>query len=210
MIRIIKLGNFIYENIEPKTIDENGERWNIPSDIALLKEALIDTIDWQLGRVDIGNIRYDYKLQKWRDSLLNVINNATDINELINLNVHISQADKIELSLDDERQIKIQEIAYERWKEETGGITLNGVDIATDRGSQALLAGAVLKAQDDPGYVVNWKAKNGWFQIDAATLTAIADAVRAHVQACFDKERELQEKIMAATSIEELEAIKWE
>jgi hypothetical protein len=66
------------------------------------------------------------------------------------------------------------------------------------------------KAQDDPDYVVTWKAKNGWFQLDAATLIAIADAVRAHVQACFDKEKQLTEKIMAATSIEELEAIKWE
>jgi hypothetical protein len=85
-----------------------------------------------------------------------------------------------------------------------------GTVVKTDRESQALLTAAVLKAQDDPDYVVNWKAKNGWFQLDAATLIAIADAVRAHVQACFDKERELQEKIMAATSIEELEAIKWE
>jgi hypothetical protein len=30
------------------------------------------------------------------------------------------------------------------------------------------------------------------------------------VQACFDKEKQLTEKIMAATSIEELETIKWE
>jgi hypothetical protein len=68
----------------------------------------------------------------------------------------------------------------------------------------------VLKAQDDPDYVVNWKAKNGWFQIDAATLTAIADAVRAHVQACFDKEKLLCEQIDSAETEEELEAVVWE
>jgi hypothetical protein len=113
--------------------------------------------------------------------------------------------------LEELKQTKLQEIAYERWKEETGGITLpDGTVVKTDRESQALLTAAVLKAQDDPDYVVNWKAKNGWIQIDAATLTAIADAVRAHVQACFDKEKQLTEKIMAATSIEELETIKWE
>lgn len=83
------------------------------------------------------------------------------------------------------------------------------MDIATDRESQALLAGAVLKAQDDPNYVVNWKAKNGWFQIDAATLIAIADAVRAHVQACFDKEKYLHDLIDRATTIEEVQSISW-
>jgi len=47
MIRIIKLGNLIYENIEPKTIDENGnEIWNIPSDFDTLKSAIEDTLGW--------------------------------------------------------------------------------------------------------------------------------------------------------------------
>jgi hypothetical protein len=88
-------------------------------------------------------------------------------------------------------------------------MTFNGIEVATDRESQALLMGAVLAAQDNPEYVVNWKAKNGWFQLDAATLIAIADAVRAHVQACFDKEEVLQNQVDAATTVAELEAVKW-
>jgi hypothetical protein len=105
---------------------------------------------------------------------------------------------------------KKAEIADARWLEETGGITLNGVEVATDRESQALLTGAVLKAQDDPSHIVNWKARNGWFQLDSATLIAVADAVRAHVQACFDKEKLFTEQIDIATTSAELEAIKWE
>jgi len=105
---------------------------------------------------------------------------------------------------------KSVKIAHARWKEETGGITIDGVEIATDRETQSLLAAAVLKAKDDPSYTVNWKAKNGWFELDAATLIAIADAVRAHVQKCFDKEKQIQEQIDKATTVEELEAIKWE
>jgi hypothetical protein len=73
-----------------------------------------------------------------------------------------------------------------------------------------LLTGAVLKAKDDPAYSVRWKARNGWFQLDSATLIAIADAVRAHVQACFDKEKQLQEQIDVAETAAELEAVKWE
>lgn len=112
--------------------------------------------------------------------------------------------------LEELKQTKLQEIAYKRWKEETGGLTLpDGIVVKTDRESQALLTAAVLKAQDDPSYVVNWKAKNGWFQIDAATLIAIADAVRAHVQACFDKEKQLQEQIDVAETEAELEAVVW-
>lgn len=50
MLKIIKLGNSIYENIEPFTINEDGEKvWNISSDIAELKTVFIDTIKWQAG-----------------------------------------------------------------------------------------------------------------------------------------------------------------
>ena len=107
------------------------------------------------------------------------------------------------------KHAKSWEIADKRWRAETGGIIVDGVEVATDRESQALLMGAVLAAQNNPEYVVNWKAKNGWFELDAATLIAIADAVRSHVQACFDREKELQEQVEAATTIEELEAIQW-
>jgi hypothetical protein len=43
--------------------------------------------------------------------------------------------------------------------------------------------------------------------LDAAGITAVAMAVRAHVQACFDKEAVLKAKIEAASSAEEIAAI---
>jgi len=56
MIRILKLGNIIYENFEPKQLipvyDEDGnivdyqEVWTIPTDIDTLKQAVIDTLIW--------------------------------------------------------------------------------------------------------------------------------------------------------------------
>lgn len=107
------------------------------------------------------------------------------------------------------KQSKHWEIADKRWRTETSGITVAGVEIATDRESQALLMGAVLVAQNNPEYVANWKARNGWAVLDAATIINIADAVRSHVQACFDREKELQEQVEAATTIEELNTIEW-
>lgn len=50
MLKIIKLGNSIYEHIEPFTVDEDGnEAWSVPNDINELKAALIDTVKWQAG-----------------------------------------------------------------------------------------------------------------------------------------------------------------
>ncbi len=120
----------------------------------------------------------------------------------------------ITLNIDKLKEMKLAEIADKRWRAETSGITVAGVEIATDRESQALLMGAVLAAQNNPQYKANWKAnwkaKNGWAVLDAATILAVADAVRSHVQACFDREKDLQAQIEAATTVEELEAVKWE
>ena len=50
MIKIIKINNNIYQNIEPKTIDEKGnETWNIPTDLDEFKKVAIDTINWVAG-----------------------------------------------------------------------------------------------------------------------------------------------------------------
>ncbi len=72
MIRIIKLGDLIYENIEPKYIDENGkEVWNVPNDPDQLKQAMVDTLKWLTDRyfyneakkrgdyINMGEIVYD-------------------------------------------------------------------------------------------------------------------------------------------------------
>jgi hypothetical protein len=43
--------------------------------------------------------------------------------------------------------------------------------------------------------------------LDAQAITAVAMAVQAHVQACFDREAELKAQIEAANATEELAAI---
>jgi hypothetical protein len=82
-------------------------------------------------------------------------------------------------------------IAARRYEAETGGITVGGMAIDTGRDSQALIMGARLAGIDDPAYVCNWKTPNGFIQLDAETVKAVANTVRAHVQACFDREAAL-------------------
>lgn len=51
MIKTIKIGNLIYQNIEPYYIDENGNKiWNIPNDVNQLKFCLSDTLGWLVAQ----------------------------------------------------------------------------------------------------------------------------------------------------------------
>jgi hypothetical protein len=113
-------------------------------------------------------------------------------------------------TFDELKAAKYEEIAAARYAAETGGCTVDGVTIATDRGSQALLTAAVVTARIDPEFKVRWKCADGRFvTLDAMQLRAIGDAVTAHVEACFAREAELVELIDAAQTAEELAAIKW-
>ena len=110
-----------------------------------------------------------------------------------------------EIVLQDARDSKKAEIAAARWEAETAGID----GIKTDRESQALITGAALKAMQDSEYSCRWKTESGFVELTAPQILAIADAVRAHVQGCFDREAELVALIEAAESPEELNAITW-
>lgn len=80
------------------------------------------------------------------------------------------------------------------------GITVAGLPIATDDVSQARITGAALAALADPSAEIRWKLPDGRFvQLTASQVLAIAGAVRAHVQACFDREAELQAALDAGT-----------
>lgn len=113
-------------------------------------------------------------------------------------------------TLDELKAKKRAEMAAARYAAETSGITLSGAVIRTDRESQALITGAALAASHDENYSVTWKAKNGFVTLTAAQIIAVAQAVRAHVEACFDREAELQTAIEAAETAEALDEITWE
>lgn len=102
---------------------------------------------------------------------------------------------------------KKQGIAAARYEAETAGTTVNGVTIDTGRDSQALITGAALAAVIDGEYSLNWKTPTGFIHLTAPEIIAVAQAVRAHVQSCFDREGELDAHVDAAQTVEELDAI---
>lgn len=82
-------------------------------------------------------------------------------------------------------------IAARRFQAETGGIIVEGIQVNTERDSQALLTGAAFAASLDPAYQIKWKAATGFVDLSAQQIIGVASAVRAFVQACFNREAEL-------------------
>ncbi|MCO8313258.1 DUF4376 domain-containing protein [Pseudomonas mandelii] len=99
--------------------------------------------------------------------------------------------------------------AAERFVHEASGISVEGLDIETTRDSQALIASTGLSAILDPEYRCNFKTLNGFIEIGAAQILAIAKAVRAHVQACFDRELTLLRALEAGTYKDEMLSDGW-
>lgn len=95
-------------------------------------------------------------------------------------------------------------VAAERFGREGVGIVVGDLQIETTRDSQALIASTGLSAILDPEYRCNFKTRNGFVEIGAEQILAIAKAVRAHVQACFDRELILLEALEAGTYTDEM------
>ena len=121
----------------------------------------------------------------------------------------LNPAHVVEISLEELKNVKKTEIAGARYNAETAGIRYGDFDIATDRDSQALITGAALAAIQDSSYSARWKATSGFITLTSDQILSVAQAVRAHVQACFDAEADLTAAIDAAESIAELESIIW-
>ena len=112
-----------------------------------------------------------------------------------------------EPTFDELKAQKKAEIASARYEREIAGVEVNDITIDTGRDSQALITGAALAAMLDPNYSLNWKTANGFIHLTAPEIITVAQAVRAHVQACFDREGELVTLVNAAETKEDLDEI---
>jgi hypothetical protein len=90
--------------------------------------------------------------------------------------------------------------AHKRWLTENGGFTLSGITIRTDESAQRKIS--ELRRRVDAGEIATpfeFKAANGWFALDAATITAVDRAIAAHVQACYATNKQVDDAIAAET-----------
>lgn len=86
---------------------------------------------------------------------------------------------------------RLKRLAAVRYAHETGGVTVDGKSLHSDRQSQANLASARMKAKEGKA-PSTWKLADGSFLdvSDAEHMVAIADAVFDFVNACFVAERD--------------------
>lgn len=102
-----------------------------------------------------------------------------------------------------------QRIAAERYRRESSGVLFEGYTADTTRDGQALIASAVIAALLDPAYKCAWKFAQGFVELEAAKLIALATLVRTHVQDCFDRERALLSAVEAGECTEEMVLQGW-
>lgn len=106
--------------------------------------------------------------------------------------------------IDEAKEFLKNQAAQKRYEKEVSGFELNGINVDTDRNSQAKLTAAYVKAVNDNTVTINWKTNNGFVTLDASTIIAIGDALFDFVQGCFTEEKELIEQIDAATTADDL------
>lgn len=101
--------------------------------------------------------------------------------------------------------------ADKRWRVETGGLTVGGTRVDTSRESQSMIANAHAYVAASGATSISYKADSGWVTMDAATVTAVALAIGAHVQAAFAAEEAADAAIAAGTitSTAEIDAAAW-
>lgn len=99
--------------------------------------------------------------------------------------------------------------ADKRWQKEIGGITVNGISIATDDRSKQMIIGARMAAEADSSFTTPWVASDGSVHtLAAADVIGISNAVLAHVGSCFATYATVAAQIDSAdiTSAEQIDA----
>jgi len=99
----------------------------------------------------------------------------------------------------------IQEVDKISSKIEFGNIDFNGSVLDTSTPSQIRINGAYSAVLIDPDKLIDFKNTDGtWSQLNATEITAIAEAVANHVQACFSNEKVLGDAINSKSTYSEL------
>jgi hypothetical protein len=101
------------------------------------------------------------------------------------------------------------QIAARRFVAETSGTIIDGMPIDTGRDSQGLITGAALQAMIDSSYSLHWKTSAGFVELTAQQILGVATAVRAYVQACFNREADLLAAVADGSITQEMVEESW-
>jgi len=123
--------------------------------------------------------------------------------------LHVWDGNKWVIDIEQLKAKKIAELADARWREETGGYIYNGHEFHSDRESQDRVFQAYMASLSDPNFTVTWKTKTGWLEMTASDFIALYNEFQTFLQGLYQKEKNLQALVEAATTIDELNEIEW-
>lgn len=114
---------------------------------------------------------------------------------------------RTERNIEDIKPAMKASLAAKRYGIETGGITVGGKKIITDRDSQYMISGAVNAVNLDPLRIIKFKTAEGFIELNKDAIIFLASAVADHVQACFAREADLTSLVDNSTTFDELKSI---
>ena len=123
--------------------------------------------------------------------------------------LHVWDGDKWVIDIEKLKAEKIAELADARWREETGGYFYKGHELHSDRESQDRFFQAYMASLADPTFTTVWKTKDGWLEMTASDFIALYNEFQTFLQGLYQKEKNLQALVEAATTIDGLNEIEW-
>ena len=111
------------------------------------------------------------------------------------------------LSMVDARANHQDRAADRRWQQENRGILVTVGDQEFEISTQRDQRSKWVETLQHMGDTVNWKFGKVWTTLTKAQVTSISAAVHAHVQAAFDEEMRLFDRIQQAQDHDQLTAI---
>lgn len=92
---------------------------------------------------------------------------------------------------------------------EFGGIEVNGMSIKTAEENQTRLSKIVLGLQNTPSITsIEFTENDEWLTLPRDVVIALGEAVTKHVQSCYTWASAIDQSIKAATTVEEIDAIR--
>lgn len=121
--------------------------------------------------------------------------------------IELTQVEIDQRAIEEQNSLDLAKTNYPRIlrdKKLYSEINIGGVLITPDDITQQRIMAARIIAKEDPSYTVNWKTNSGYISLDANTIIAISDAIRAHVQKCFDAEKTVSDNIGNYATLEDI------
>jgi hypothetical protein len=112
------------------------------------------------------------------------------------------------ITLEDKKAELVALVTKQRQMKEVAGCLYEGNMFYTDNDSQVKFLGILLTAITDPSFSTTFKTMSGAFvHLNNDDIRGVSQAVRQHIQSCYEEEAYLLYQVNNATTMEQLTAI---